>query len=409
MRVAGERCADPEGFEPDPPFPFELETDQYEQRARQAGESGEFGATFYTSLDDRRHSYAALHPAAEHAGQQLELALAGYDERAAIRRALADKIASYTAHVCEPWIHRLPEKLRRARLSGQWGVRLETGLPVVFWDAKAGLSRLCPDDAREEAMRLRRRVEPAMRAAQLSGARLTYAVFTMPNAAPGKLRAGMDAIFQRFRRLMRSGDFPQIEGSLAVLEAPLGARRDWNVHLNVIFVHRGFVDWGKLRRAWHWNVELRLLPSAPGAIGAALAELIKYVVAATLSKSQDKADAGATRAPPMLDWESAELLEWLRAFHGFRRTRGYGSLYGLKTPDPDPLGPVVWLGSVSLQCGRYVRRAPLLDSIPEDKSLPPGPGTYLERLYRTLAPGGIAGFAAEMDRATAKVPFVKLV
>lgn len=377
-------------------IPLELDADRFELRAEQAAEAGEFGAVYVDRAGETR-SYAALAPAAAAAEEQLELDLPGYSERAAIRQALADKIETELAGAPERWIAEIPGKLRLARQSGQWGIRLETGKPIVYWDSKAGLSRLCPDDAREESMRLRRRVQPALEELQAKGHRITYAVFTMPNSPVGELREGMVAIFERFKRLLKGGDFPQIAGALCVLEAPLGRSRDWNVHLNVIFAHSGFVDWGRLRRAWHWDVEFRLLPKAPGAIGSALAELIKYAVAATVAKSAEHRDDGRSVAPPMLEWRAGELGEWLRAFHGFRRTRAYGALYGLEAPEPEPVGPVAWLGSVSLQGGRYRVRSALVDSIPEDKSTPRGRRSVLEALLRTLAPGGLRGAGAIGD------------
>ena len=113
-----------------------------------------------------------------------------------------------------------------------------------------------------------------------------------------------------------------------MLEAPLGRGRDWNVHLNVILPVKGFLDFGELRKHWHWNVECRWIADAPGAFESAFAELIKYAVAATVAKSAQHLADGKSVAPPMLEWSDGELLEWLRAMRGFRRTRTYGALTG---------------------------------------------------------------------------------
>lgn len=341
-------------------------------------DAGRFGATLADDSGLTR-SYASFVPGALKLSEQLEQKeLPGYTARASIRAALADKIEHEVFEVTRPrWLERYPLRLRTARQSGAFGVQVATGRPVVFWDSKAGLSRLCPDDAREEAMRLTRRNEPTLQRWVDSGLahRITYAVFTIPNTAPRHLRGGMEAIFTRFKRVIaKSGEFPQIKGSLCVLEAPLGAARDWNVHLNVLLLHDGFVDWGKVRRLWHWNVHLQQLPKAPGAIGSALRELIKYAVAATVSKSEEKAEAAAGdgddyyQAPPMLQWSALELAEWLHAFHGFRRTRSYGVLYNLERPQLEGLGAVAWLGRITWRAGRYWHRLVLLNSIPEDKS-----------------------------------------
>jgi hypothetical protein len=396
--------------------PFDL----WQVRQDQVRAAGQFGNVYEDELTQQRRSYLSLIPDTIRASAQLELDLPAYSERAEIRRRLADKIEREVLPLhCPRWLERYPEKLRSARRTGCFGLRRDTGRPIIYWDEKAGLSRVCPDDAREEAQRLKRRVLDPLQAAQSSGAALDYAVFTTPNAEPGKLRQEMKAIYRRFRKLLPK--FPQIKGALCVLEAPLGQARDWNVHLNVIFVSRGFVNWGELRAAWHWNMEIRRLPKAPGAIAGALAELIKYAVAATVSKSQEKAErydssrgcncrhssedlaapiythnsgtasatvSGALRpryAPPMLEWTGPEFTEWLEAFHGFRRTRTYGALYRLPDPESD-VGPVVWIGQVRMQHGRYVHSVPLLDSIPEDKSLHLSPLERFKKLCRQMKP-----------------------
>lgn len=369
--------------------------DALQGRLEAIADSRVFGSVLQDELGATR-SYASLMPEAFKLEEQLELDLPGYSQRAAIRQALSKKIEREVLPIYSPrWLEGVPMKLRTARRTGCFGISLATNKSIVFWDLKAGLSRLCPDDAREEAMRLRRRVQKPLEELQAAGHQLTYAVFTMPNFMAGKLREGMEAIFRRFKNLLRArrpdGElvFPQIKGALTVLEAPLGAARDWNVHLNVILATQGFLDWKALRAAWHWNVELRRLPSAPGAIGGALTELIKYAVAATVAKSEEHANrrrqfvngdnyeekntANQERtyfAPPMLEWTPRELAEWLEAMHGFRRTRSYGVLYGLKEPEAEEVGPIAWLGTVRLEPGGYVHRLALLDSIPEDKSQP---------------------------------------
>ncbi len=377
--------------------------DRFELRQQQIDDSAEFGKVF-TDPAGETHSYAAYAPTALEAQEQMELELTGYSLREMIRRRLADRIDQVgilerrEGHGIDVWLEHLTTRLRNARQKGQFGVRLDSGKPIVYWDDKAGLSRLCPDDAREEAMRLRRRVLPTLEALQAEGHQLHYAVLTTPNAPAGELRAEMSSIFLRLRRLIKAKDadghrlFPQIKGALCVLEAPLGCARDWNVHLNVIFVTKGFFDWKALRKQWHWDVHMRLLPKGAGAIGAALTELIKYAVAATVSKSAEHlAREGRAPPPPMLEWTPAELREWLYAMKGFRRTRSYGALYGLAKPEPEEVGPVVWLGSIAFQRGRYVCSVPLLSSIPEDKSSGRSGADRWLALIRALKPAGVAG------------------
>lgn len=174
--------------------------------------------------------------------------------------------------------------------------------------------------------------------------------------------------------------------------------RTWNVHLNVMLVVRGFCDYAKLRRLWHWNVEFRKLPTGDlEGLRRSFRELIKYAVQATSEKSESKStdrggdvgsvpeipghalpEGGETAgmlgdsiragAPPMLAWTGAELAEWLTAMHGFRRTRSYGCLYGAPKPEPADLQAFVWVGFVRWRDGAYRLNVRLLDSIPEDKS-----------------------------------------
>lgn len=379
----------------------EFEPDRYQERAEAIQRAGEFGSTF--TQDDETHSYASLAPVALEANEQLQLDLPGYDLRDAIRKALAEKIEHEVLPLAKrehAWLEKYPERLRLARQSAQWGIRLKDAKLIAYWDAKAGLSRLCPDDAREEAMRLRRRVRPAYDALRESGHRFGSFVFTMPNFGRGKLRHGMRRICQRFReKIIKAKDangepmFPAIKGAIVVLEAPLGRERDWNVHLNVILCVKGFLDFTQLRQQWRWNVHMprRWISDAPGAFEGAFAELIKYAVAATVSKSAEHAASGKSPAPPMLEWSGEELLEWLRAMRGFRRTRTYGVLYGLKDPEPEEIGPVVMLGTINWQGGRYVRRCTLLDSIPEDKFSGLTPRERIIAFFKSLAPGGLAG------------------
>lgn len=381
--------------------------DRFELRQQQIDDSAEFGAVF-TDAAGEVHSFAAYAPTALEAQEQMELELSGYSQREMIRRKLAGRIDQVGAleareNGIDVWLEHLSTRLRNARQKGQFGVRLETGKPIVYWDDKAGLSRLCPDDAREEAMRLRRRVLPTLEALQDSGHQLTYAVLTTPNVGAGKLRDEMRAICLRLRRLLKAKDddgariFPQIKGALAVLEAPLGGARDWNVHLNVIFVTKGFFDWKALRHQWHWDVHLKLLPKGAGAVGAALTELIKYAVAATVTKSAEHlVKQGRVPPPPMLEWTPRELREWLYAMKGFRRTRAYGALYGLQKPEAEDVGPVVWLGRVEFQrrAGRYVCTLPLLSSIPEDKSSGRSGAERWLALIRSLQLDKVAGTGA---------------
>lgn len=399
----------------------------------QTEESTEFGSVFTDLATGEVHSYAHWAPTALEAHEQLELDLPGYSKNHHIRKQLANALSERALPEARQrgygvrYVMNLAERLEKARWSGAVGYSIAKGKSVVFWDEKAGLSRLCPDDAREEAMRLSRKVLEPLEALQGDGHALHYCVFTSPNAARGGLRREMVRICKAFRdRILKakhpdgSSVFPEIKGALCVLEAPLGSARDWNVHLNVILVVDGYLDYKKLQHRWHWNVEMQKLANGPGVVRGALTELIKYAVAATVAKSAEKADAAEAEAcssrhpygepvgpgssgqasadrpkpPPMLEWTGAELFEWLMAMRGFRRTRTYGCLFRLKRPKAEDLGQIVWLGRLDYEGGRYRVRSALLESIPEDKSSGQSVTERYVSMLRGLALHGLRGAGA---------------
>jgi len=406
-----------QGRAPAEPRDVQRERREY-YRSLQMEESVEFGAVFEHQDTGAVQSYAHFAPTALEAHEQLELALPGMSVRHAVRKTLADALEQRVLPLCNgKWVHNYIDRLRRARWHGLWGYSCAKGKAVMFWDEKAGLSRLCPDDAREEAQRLTRKVLDPLEALQADGHALHYVVLTTPNAPAGGLRKEMVSICRRFRNTIlkaRYPDgslvFPEVKGALCVLEAPLGSTRDWNVHLNVILVVKGFLDYEKLHRKWYWNLEARKLSAGPGVVKGALTELIKYAVAATVAKSAQKAEA-ATRLrdgrervppPPMLEWTGAELLEWLRAMRGFRRTRTYGCLFRLKKPKAEDLGQIIWLGPIANDGTRYRASAALLESITEDKSSGlSGVQSYIAMLRGLALPGlrgaGTLGDSIERD------------
>lgn len=429
--------------------PFDVRRDRLDYyRWLQTQQSTEFGATF-TDHNGETRSYASWAPTALPSQEQLELGFKGHALHEAIRLAWSDRVEQLVIPLYGArWIEDYIARMRGARHSGALGYNLKTGKYVRFWDTKAGLSRYCPDDAREEAMRIQRKYLPYLEAQQQAGYNIYYCVLTTRNAPAGGLLPEMKRQFKRFRQLLKakfpdgSLKFPEIKGALVVQEAPLGRSRDWNVHLNVVLVVDGYLDYGKLRSWWHWDLYADKLPVGHNAIRGALTELIKYAVAATVTKSAAKAahhgETTATRfpsggdnhrggsvgsmaedvspagdqsvggvhdssraappgvqdrAPPMLEWTGTELLEWMRAMRGFRRTRSYGCLFGLTKPDREEDGPIIWLGTFSSRgYGRgYDLQVPLLRSIPEDKSIGQSPAERWLALIKALKPAGVAG------------------
>jgi hypothetical protein len=227
-----------------PDFDAELEaldrTSPFTARYEQPEQSARFGELYVDKATGELQSYASLIEPAVKAGAQLEANLVHYTTRAKLRDMIADKIERDVVPVLPlPWIQKIPDKLRHARKTGTFGVSTASGRGIVLWDDKASLSRLCPDDAREEASRVQKRYVPMVEEAWRDGCHVQYAVFTMPNFSQGELARGMKKIFDRFKALIQRTDsdgckvFPEIEGALCVLEAPMAWDRSWNVHLNV--------------------------------------------------------------------------------------------------------------------------------------------------------------------------------
>jgi hypothetical protein len=203
------RSETPDNSAPRPPEPLDIQRGRREYyRQLQMWESTEFGSTFRHQDSSEVESYAHWAPTALEAQEQLEVALPGMSVRQATRKALADVLEQRALPEARQqqqtikYVLDVVERLRRARHTFTWGYSLAKGKTIVLWDEKAGLSRLCPDDAREETQRLCRRVLGPLEAAQEDGCALHYLVLTSPNAAPGGLRKEMVSICKRFRRLI---------------------------------------------------------------------------------------------------------------------------------------------------------------------------------------------------------------
>lgn len=302
----------------------------------------------------------------------------GYRKRADVRVRLADYIEfKVLPKHFDLRRFTIAEKLRNARLTGTYGYRPDWS-PVKIWDDKSGLARLDPDEAREESKRLAERYGAHMVELAQKGCGLHYLVLTVPNVKPGELATAQKAIYRKWVNFLRiqknkSQAFGEIVGNIAILESPLSAHDDWNVHLNVLLVtqqkfHAGLYE--KIRREWRHNVEIRPVKGHPGEIARAFAELLKYSARAVPDKSQEHASRHSTAAPAMIEWPVARFIEWDDAQLGFRRTRTYGCLYGNKVPKPEPqsLDDVIWLGGMFLSPDKFIVALPLIDLIPGDKS-----------------------------------------
>jgi hypothetical protein len=274
-------------------------------------------------------------------------------------RAVEWLTARYLQAVVAPWCadHRpelegrmreLAHALHECRQAGPFGVA--DGGIVVAWESKCGHKKLCPDEARQESLRLEERYSDLIAEHARRGGRVYKAWFTLPNYPPGRLSEGMRHILKRFRdRFVRSRRF-QVEGALVILEAPLSSARDWNVHLNVVLLTRGWLSYKQLRAAWGANVEIRQHSDfRPKGLHALFSEMVKYATRSVPEKSLDEKHT----APPLVSWTPAEFIEWFEAHHPFRRTRTYGSLFRVPKPEPRAPKPVAWLGRLELEAGAY--------------------------------------------------------
>jgi hypothetical protein len=367
-------------------------------RARDREEEIERNARFaepYRREDGTIGNVADLIPELYEVNKQFDLKLGSMSKRSLVRLELAHAIETrVTPLTADPWIRKLPARLREARKSFCLGFRPSDGRKRVAWDLKCGLSRICPDDAREDAMRMQRRVIDPLLEFKKNGRHITYCVFTLPNYQPGSLRTGIKAIYRRFGALLKKRQdgelkWQNLEAAMCVLEAPLAHDRTWNVHLNVMFVHRGFLDWRELQKDWGAWVKCSPVTGGREGLERALREIIKYSARAVAEKSEDKATREDRSPPAMSEWTGEELLEWLLAFRGFRRTRTYRALYRLAKPAKDSLAGYLWVGKGEyLVTGWRLELGPL-SSIPGDKSTTPDALERWNKWLRGLKPPDI--------------------
>lgn len=315
-----------------------------------------------------------------------------------VRRGARHEVADYIEAQIVPrtnctQLMRLPDRLRRARSRAWVQYSSEARKVRYVWDRKAGEPLLCPDDAREEAQRLNRRLEDRLEGLMSQGLRCYYAVLTVPNSPKGELQAGIDGLWSRFRRVIKlkrpkAADDPRpakqlpkrfpILGAIAVLEAPLSRLRDWHPHLNVILITRGRLNWADWHQAWQYVCDFRVLK--PGNVDQAMRELIKYSVRTVPEKSAAKASEAALEAqsadlfpdkltpPAMTEWSAKEWLEWWRAMKGHRRTRTYGDLYGIGEQEPETVHDWRSIARADWKAGRFALWCPSLEFILGDKS-----------------------------------------
>ncbi len=277
---------------------------------------------------------------------------------AAVARAILERAVPHARqkgmHEDADRLFRKAKKMLACRQQGPVGFNSD-GKVVVEWEDKCGQSKYCPDEALKEARRLAEVYLPEVQAHANQGGRVYKGVLTIPNCKPGMLQSEIDFIFKRFRnnilraQLNNDKRFP-ITGALVILETPLSRDRYWNIHLNFLILTDRWLDYRAFQEAWGFGLHIRQHQDFSDAgMNALFNELIKYATRALPEKSTD----GRHDAPAMCEWTGAELHEWDSAMHGLRRTRGYGTLYGLGRPEGGNPRVRRWLAYLSHQEGGY--------------------------------------------------------
>ena len=264
------------------------------------------------------------------------------------------------------------EKLRSCRTDGTLAMN-QGGKKIVFYTEKCGYSKFCPDEARQETQRLSETDIPAINAFLNQDRRHTfqYAVFTLPNYPAGDLEFGLKDIRERWNRLRALKCMESVAGVRIVLEAPLSAHDDWNIHLNVMLLINGPFDWKAVREAWGFNIHFesaeqmerktrqKLMRQGVDVSGMTTAtvlahaylEICKYAGAPVSSKSDQKAAEGTSKAPPMIEWPPERFREFWVGMKGFRRSWANGILFDAHgyrwTVATDDLRKA-WLGEAKL-------------------------------------------------------------
>lgn len=324
-------------------------------------------------------------PAADYTAE-LEALFVPYAERRRAELALADMLdnAGWQALNANPsWAYdygSLVSRMRACRQAGSWGIAGD-GSARVLWDDKCGLTRLCPDEAREEAVRFAERYTPALegwRAAR-KGRALHYSVLTWPNIARGALAEMKRAMATSVRAWLKLPELEGVAGAVCAQEDPLSASGEWHIHTNLILAVEGRFVWGDARRAWY-RLTRKLFPQSQSDFQVhfsrirnartAVAELLKYSVKHVTGgggsgmgqgkiaapRASGAAESAQKAAPGLADWPPDAFAEWWTAGLRFRRSRSYGCLYRVKTPEKAEKAETDqtrWLGRVQWQSGFY--------------------------------------------------------
>ena len=250
--------------------------------------------------------------------EEIQFDMADRAQRRAVELQLSFKLEDCAdVHHPDMWV--AASKMQSCRQQGVVGKVPGRDGYQVAWAHKCGLSKLCPDESREEGRRLENKYsDPIEQFAICSPMHsIQYSVFTLHNFRPGDLARGKKYIYEKLKPLYKK--FPQIKGALLSQEDPLSIDGEWNVHINALLLVEGHLDWAAVRKWWGSNIHFELVENER--IGYSIRELIKYAVKHVSAKEGE--------APGLLDWSADQFREWFDAQHKFRRTRAYGCLYAI--------------------------------------------------------------------------------
>ena len=337
-----------------------------------------------------------------------------YAERRKTEQMVVDYLSRYSLYP------KLIDRLSCCRKHGALGYRCnEHGEPrhLVAWSEKCGVTRLCPDESRQEQKRLAKRYVPAMLdwVHASPWRQLKQIVLTVPNVPRGQLHKMKRELMERTKKWLKDplgriaplkaelkvtedkamrkqlrkriseecARLP-IKGALVSQEDPLSKHDNWNVHQNALIETQGPFPYAEARMAWYeltkdlfpddaekmkkgWDFFARDITKEKD-LTRAIMELVKYQVK-LVSSSKPGADGtwyGADQAPPLVAWPAAAFIEWWEAGYSanvdkrgrrspFRRTRSYGALYKLKAEDKPSVEGVTWVGQINYNqaSGRY--------------------------------------------------------
>lgn len=273
----------------------------------------------------------------EQAAEEIRAFFPRWEESRYIEHLLADHVRVYIVPQLPPERRTqfldYVERMDQCRISGVVGEKPPPKVgKVVMWEHKCGLRWFCPDEARVDGMRVAVRYTPAIEGflEEKPTHRVQKGVFTDHNFPPGQLLAGIQFIFDRWDAFRHH--FPMIKGALIIMECPAAADGSWNVHLNVMLMIDGPIDWREVQAVWGANVDLQDIPR--GTVAEAMPEMIKYTAKMIPAEgdgpigSIDKR-TGRPRAPALIEYTAAQLLEFIDAHKACRRVRGYGVLYAI--------------------------------------------------------------------------------